>query len=318
MIVLKSKWSGLAALLFTIAATLPAAAETLDRIVASVDGEPITLYELREYQAKQSKVIPNASQASDNEVLQALITEKLVAREILARGIRVRDEDIDRYIDRIKQQNHLDDDGLKKALAAQGMDYTKYREQIRKEIEKVQLLNREIRGKVNISPEDVHRYYEAHKKDYEQPGGVKLRQITLKLSQDAPDEIVKAVADRLSAIRTRVVKGGEDFAKVAKEVSEDPLAPEGGDLGEMQPEKLVPEFETAVAKLKDGEVSEPIRTSMGMHLVKLEKRIEVGYRPEEEVAADIKDKLYNEALDERYKRWLLEDIQKNHYVETKL
>ena len=317
MIVGKSKWSGPAAFVLAIATALPAAAEVLDRIVASVDGEPITLYELREYQAKQSKVIPNASEATEDEVLQALITEKLVGREIQARGIRVRDEDIDRYIDRIKQQNHLDDEALKKALAQQGMDYDKYREQIRKEIEKVQLLNREIRGKVNVSPEDVHRYYEAHKKDYEQPGGVKLRQITLRLSADAPEEIVKAVTDRLSAIRTRVVKG-EDFAKVAKEVSEDPLAPEGGDLGEVQPEKLVPELETAVAKLKDDEVTEPIRTSMGLSIVKLEKRIPVGYRPEEEVAADIKDKLYNEALDERYKRWLLEDIQKNHYVETKL
>jgi peptidyl-prolyl cis-trans isomerase SurA len=317
MTVGKSKWASLASLVFAVATAVSAAGEVIDRIVASVDGDPITLYELREYQAKQSKVNSRASEASDDEVLQALITEKLVGREILARGIRVRDEDIDRYIDRIKQQNHLDDEGLKKALAQQGMDYEKYREQIRKEIEKVQLLNREIRGKVNVSPEDVHRYYEAHKKDYEQAGGVKLRQITLRLSEDAPEELVKAVTDRLSAIRARVVKG-EDFAKVAKEVSEDPLAPEGGDLGEVQPEKLVPELETAVAKLKDGEVSEPIRTNMGLSIVKLEKRIPVGYRPEEEVAADIKDKLYNEALDERYKRWLLEDIQKNHYVETKL
>ena len=313
----KMRWGAAAVLALAVGTALPAFAEVLDRIVASVDGEPITLYELHQYQTKQASVIPNAAQARESDVLQALITEKLVAREILARGIRVRDEDIDRYIDRIKQQNHLDDAALKEALSKQGMDYAKYRDQIRKEIEKVQLLNREIRGKVNVTPEDVHRFYEAHKKDYEQPGGVKLRQITLKLSQDAPEEISKTIVDRLNGIRARVVKG-EDFAKVAKEVSEDPLAPDGGDLGEVQPEKLVPEFETAIAKLKEGEVSEPIRTNMGVHLVKLEKRIPVGYRPEEEVAADIKDKLYNEALDERYKRWLLEDIQKNHYIETKL
>ena len=86
----------------------------------------------------------------------------------------------------------------------------------------------------------------------------------------------------------------------------------------MHPEKLVPEFEEAIAKMKDGEVSEPIRTKIGVHLLKLDKRIPVGHRPQEEVAADIKEKLYNEALDERYKRWLLEDIQKHHYVEIKL
>jgi len=307
----------LAAIAVLAVAAATASAEVIDRIVGSVDGEPITLYELQQYRDKQLAAMPNVSQATPEEILQALITEKCLAREIIARGIRVRDEDIDRYIDRIKQQNKVDEAGLKQALAQQGMDYGKYREQIKKEIEKVQLLNREIRGKVNVTPEDVTRYYQAHKVDYEQPGGVKLRQITMKLSPDAPDEIVKTITERLQGVRQRALKG-EDFAALAKEVSEDPLGPEGGDLGEVQPTKLVPEFESAVGKLKEGEISEPIRTKVGLHLIKLEKVIEVGYRPESEVAADIKDKLYNEALDERYKRWLLEDVQKNHYIETKL
>lgn len=310
-------WRWPAAVGLALVMTAPASAEIVDRIVGSVDGEPITLYELRQYRDKQMAAMPNAQNVTSEEMLQALITEKCLAREILARGIRVRDEDIDRYIDRIKQQNKVDEAGLKKALAQQGMDYDKYREQIRKEIEKVQLLNREIRGKVNVTPEDVTRYYEAHKADYEQPGGVALRQITMKLSPDAPDEIVGAITQRMNDVRGRIVKG-EDFATLAKQFSEDPLAPEGGDLGEVQPSKLVPEFETVVGKLKEGEVSEPIRTKVGLHLLKLEKVIKGGHRPESEVAADIKDKLYNEALDERYKRWLLEDIQKNHYIETKL
>ena len=199
-----SKWVGSLILVLAIAA--PSGAEVIDRIVASVDGEPITLYELNQYRAKQA-AMPNIEQATDNDILQALITEKLVAREIIARGIRVRDEDIDRYIDHIKQSNRLDEDQLKTALSQQGLEYTKYREQIKKEIEKVQLLNREIRGKVNITPEDVDRYYQAHLKDYEQPGGVKLRQITLALSQDAPEEISKAVIERLGAVRQRIEKG---------------------------------------------------------------------------------------------------------------
>ncbi len=77
------------------------------------------------------------------------------------------------------------------------MDYTKYRQQIREEIEKVQLLNKEIRAKVTISPEDVHRYYEAHKKDYERAGSVQVRQITLRLDPDAPEPIVTAVMERM-------------------------------------------------------------------------------------------------------------------------
>lgn len=292
-------------------------AEVVNRIVASVDGEPITLYELREYEAKERALLPNASAATQNNMLQALITEKLVAREIAARGIHVRDQDVDRYIDHIKQTNHVDEEQLKEVLKQQGMDYGKYRDQVRSEIEKVQLLNREIRGKVNVTPEDVDRYYQAHKKDYELPGKVHVRQITLRLDENAPDEIVKPVMERAQDLRARLQKG-EDFAKLAKQVSEDPVAADGGDLGEVEPAKLLPEFETAVDKMKEDEVSEPIRTKMGVHLLKLEKRIPVSYRPQEELAADIKEKLYNDALDERYKRWLLEDIQKHHYVEIKL
>ena len=312
---MRSNWIWIGACLALGAS--PLRGEVVNRIVASVDGEPITSYELRQYEAKQQARMPGLQPGSDREILQGLIMEKLVALEIAARGIRVRDEEIDRYIDRIKETNHVDDAQLREALRQQGMDYEKYREQIRQEIEKVQLVNRDIRGKVNVTPEDVGRYYEAHKKDYELPGRVKVQQITLRLDPAAPDEIAQGVIDRLQELRARLVKG-EDFAKIAKQYSEDPAAADGGELGEVDPTKLLPEFETAIATMKEGDLSEPIRAKMGVHLLRLEKRIPLGYRPEKEVAADIKEKLYNEALDERYKRWLLEDLQKHHYVEIKL
>ena len=312
---MKSTWMLVAAGLVLAAA--PLRAEVMNRIVASVDGDPITLYELNQYEEKQRALMPSLQIPSQNDALQALIMEKLLAKEIAAKGIHVRDEDIDRYVDHIKESNHLTDDQLKEALKQQGVDYAKYRDQVRQEIEKVQLLNREIRGKVNISPEDVQRYYEAHKKDYERPARVKVRQIMLRLDPNAPDEIAQAVTQRIEGLRAQILKG-EDFTKVAKQYSEDPAAADGGDLGEVEPSKMLPEFETVLTKMKEGEVSEPVRTNMGVHLLKLEKRIAVGYQAESELAAEIKEKLYSEALDERYKRWLLEDIQKHHYVETKL
>lgn len=312
---MKSTWMLVAAGLVLAAA--PLRAEVVNRIVASVDGDPITLYELNQYEEKQRALMPSMRIPGQNDALQALITEKLLAKEIAAKGIHVRDEDIDHYVDHIKESNHLTDDQLKEALKQQGVDYAKYRDQIRQEIEKVQLLNREIRGKVNISPEDVQRYYEAHKKDYERPARVKVRQIMLRLDPNAPSEIAQAVTQRIEGLRAQILKG-EDFAKVAKQYSEGPAAADGGDLGEVEPSKMLPEFEAVLTKMKEGEVSEPVRTNMGVHLLKLEKRIAVGYQAESELAAEIKEKLYSEALDERYKRWLLEDIQKHHYVETKL
>jgi peptidyl-prolyl cis-trans isomerase SurA len=292
--------------------------QVIDRIVASVDGEPITLYELEQYIAKQRANLSNLSTPTRNEALQGLITEKLVAKEITAQNIRVRDEDIDRYIERIRQQNRMTEEQLKAALQQQNLTYDQYRAQVKAEIEKIQLLNRQIRGRVNITPEDIQRYYDAHKEDYNLPAKVHLRHIVLRLDPEAPEELVDAVSDRAKGIRKRLVEDKEDFATVAKQTSEDAVAGEGGDLGEIEPSQVLPEFEKALETMKEGEVSEPIRTPAGFHLLKLEKRLKEGYRPLAEISDQIKEKLYSQALDERYRRFLLEDLQKHHYVEVQL
>lgn len=315
---MKKSWF-IAAAFVAATATASSAAEVLNRVVASIDGEPITLYEFQQYAAREkSASLASPQTPSQRDILQALITEKLVAKEIAAQNIRVRDEDVDHYIDRIKAQNRMTDEQLKAALQQQGLSYDKYRNQVKTEIEKIQLLNRQIRGRVNVTPEDVQRYYDAHKEQYRTSAKVHLRHIMLRLGQDAPAEVAKAVTDRAEALRKRIVEGKEDFAKIAKESSEDGAAADGGDLGEVEPSQVLPEFEAALKDMKEGEVSQPIRTRAGVHILKLEKRMAPGYRPVADLAEEIKDKLYNQALDERYRRWLLEDLQKHHYVEVKL
>ncbi|MGH7858457.1 MAG: peptidylprolyl isomerase [Candidatus Binatia bacterium] len=309
----------LAVVFFCAVVASVARAQVVNRIVASVDGEPITLYELEEYARKRSDTVSAMpGRISREDLLQALITEKLVTKEIDAKGIRVGDEDIDHYIERIRQQNRLSEEQLKEALQQQGLSWEQYREQVRGEIQKIQLLNREIRGKVNITPEDVQRHYDAHKEEHRVSAKVHLRHIVLRLEPNAPEEVVEAVRERAEGVRKRIVDDGEDFGAVAKEVSEDPAAAQGGDLGPVDPGKIIPEFEELLPKLEEGEVSEPVRTSAGIHLLMIEKRIAEGYTPIENVSEGIKEKLYNKALDERYRRWLLEDLKKRHYVEIKL
>ena len=296
----------------------PVGAEVLNRIVATVDGDPITAHELDQY-IKRIRSDMNAPIAPPpKDALQALITEKLVEKEIIARKVSVGDEDIELYVQRIRDQNKLTKEQLEEALKQQGLSMDAYRKQVKGEIEKIQLLNREIRGKVNVTPQDVERYYEAHKKEYEIPSQVHLRHIVLRLDPNAPESIAEAANERLLGIRKRIVDDDEDFAKVAKEVSEDPAGQQGGDLGEVEPSKVLEEFATALERMDEGDVSEPIRTSSGLHILKLEKKIDAGYRPIADVSAAIKDKLYAEALDQRYRRWLEEDLQKRHFVEVKL
>lgn len=310
------QWISIGFLVLAVAGS--ASAELLNRVVATVDGEPITAHQLEEYVRKQSIDFSAPDAPTQEQVLRALILESLVEKEIATRGIAVGDRDIDHYIERILEQNKLPREQLEAALKQQGLTLEAYRKQVKSEIEKIQLLNREIRGKVNVTPQDVERYYEAHKKEYEVPAQIQLRHIVLRLSPDAPEEIVVATRERLLAIRERIVDDEEDFAEVAKQVSEDPSGAHGGDLGEFTPGQVLDEFEAALRTMEEGDVSEPIRTSSGLHLVKLEKRIAAGYRPIAEVSAAIKEKLFAEALDARYKKWLDEDLVKRHFVEVKL
>lgn len=295
-----------------------APAELLNRVVATVDGEPITLFELERFVQDRHGELTRAGIKTLKEALEGLITEKLLAKEIADQKVDVRDEDIDRYIQQIRGQNRLSEDQLAQALQQEGLTYDQYRAQVKKEIEKIQLLTREIRGRVNITPEEVERYYEAHKKEYYVPARVRLRHIILLVQPNAPNEVAAATFARARELRKRIVDKKEDFHKLAKLYSEDAAAAQGGDLGEVQPDQVLPQFEAVLPTLAEGEVSQPIRTEVGVHLIKMEKRRPEGHRPLAEVSKEIKDKLYNEALEARYTRWLSEDLKKRHYVEIKL
>ena len=101
-------------------------AEVVDRIVATIDGEPITAHEVKRYGEEHGNPA-----VSDAQLLDALITERLLEQEVKQQGIVVRKEDIEAYVQAVKQRNHLDDDTFERALAAQGMTLEGYRTRIK-------------------------------------------------------------------------------------------------------------------------------------------------------------------------------------------
>src|SRR5262249_12310793 len=114
-----------------------ARAEVVNRVVATVDGEPITAYEAQRY-AKEH----GADGVPERQPLEALITDRLLEKEIKAQGIAAKDDEIDRYIEEIQTRNGMDADRFAKALGAQGMTLEAYRQKVKVEIERAQLVNR--------------------------------------------------------------------------------------------------------------------------------------------------------------------------------
>ena len=312
------RWVLAAAALAAIASVSTAAhAETVDKILATIDGEPVTMYEVQQFTADQMHTPgtnPDSANLDPKAALDACITEKIIEMEISDKGIVVRDEDIDRYIEGIRAQNNISMDRLKQAVETQGMSWDGYRKRVRLELEKGQLINREIRGKVNVTPEDVQRYYEKHKDEYSTPGTVHLRHIVLLLPKDASAQDVAKVMAKAKDLRQKIADGA-DFAEVAKQYSQDAAASSGGDLGFVKKGGMLDAIEKAAEKLKVGEVSQPIQTSAGIHLIKLEGVQQASSKLAADEADEIKKQLYNAALEERYQRWLTEDLRKLHHVE---
>jgi peptidyl-prolyl cis-trans isomerase SurA len=295
-------------------AAVPALGEIVNKVLATVDGEPVTMYEVKQFAAHNIRARELGTGVDQSALLDAVITDKLVQKEVSDKGIVVRDEDVNRYIENIKERNKINDEQLQQALQQQGMTLESYRTQIRQDIQRQQLISHEIRGKVNVTPEEVQRYYEAHLSEYSTPERIEVAHIVFRLPADPPNDQVAAITAKAEEVYQRIKKGA-DFGEMAKQYSEDASAQNGGDLGWFKKGELLDSLEQAAARLRVGEVSEPVRSKVGIHLIKLEGREGAAHQNLDELADQIKEQLYNAALEERFQKWLTEDLRKRHHVE---
>ncbi len=305
--------------------SLPAllSAGVIEQLIAVIDGEPYTLTNIKVFAKTKGKVeFPtgdlNRINDTDRDILEQFVTEKLLETEIREAGIKVSDAEVDEYIGQIKARNKLSDDDLQTALRREGQTLTSYRASVKSELEKNEMINRQVRAKVNISDEDAERYYKLNMKNYRSGERAQLRHILLTLPEKASEEETRSISGKASALYERL-KAGEDFAKLAVEYSEGAGHAEGGNIGWVQRGTLVKEIEDiAFEKLSVGQVSEPFRSSLGVHIVKLEARDPGKALPFSTVAPKIKEELYVKALDERFGKWVKSDLRKKHHVDIKI
>jgi peptidyl-prolyl cis-trans isomerase C len=152
-------------------------------------------------------------------------------------------------------------------------------------------LNREIVDKVKVDPADVKKYYEVHSSDYATGEQVKASHILVDTEEKAKE--IKKKLDE-----------GADFAELAKADSSCPSASRGGDLGYFTKETMVPEFAKAAFALKVGEISEPVKTQFGWHIIKVTDRKPAGTKPFDEVKGEIEQKLLGERQQAAYEELL--------------
>jgi peptidyl-prolyl cis-trans isomerase SurA len=298
-------------------------AAVVEQLIAVVDGEPFTLSNINRYaKEKLKRGFPTGDLAqinsADREALEQFITDKLLEAEVREGGISVSEEDVNGYIEQVKKTNRLSDDDLKAALSREGQTLASYRASVKTEMEKSEILDRQVRRKVSITDEDVERYYKQNQKNYRGEERARIRHILFSLSENAPADQVQGATDKANELY-RKISAGEDFAALAREFSEGAGHAEGGDIGWVKRGTLIGGLEeVAFEKLAVGRVSEPFRTSMGVHIVKLEARESGAALPLSTVAPRIKQELLSKALEERFAQWLKTDLRRKHRVDLKV
>lgn len=308
------------------AMAVSAQAETIDRVVATVNNEIVTASELDEsvefLMLKAGQ--PDASRLSAQErltlqrrVLEELINKKLVEEFAAKSGIQASDEEVDRAVQDVMVRNNLTRERLEAALRQDGLTFEEYRAQIREQIVKAKLINREVRPNIGVSDDAVREYYLNHPEQFKTEQGVVLRHIMFRLPKHPGDKTIQDTLKKARSVRQEYLDG-RPFEELARRYSQDEAtAGQGGMLGFFRREDLIPEFREAVERLSESEVSEPIRTPTGIHLVKVEERTTGALRPFEKVKDEIRSRLYEEQGERFFQDWIKE-LRKNAFIEILL
>ncbi len=155
-----------------------------------------------------------------------------------------------------------------------------------------------LSGQYNATEEEIEDHYQANTERFSHEEQVKARHIIIQLDQNAPEETVETARERLVEARDSIIQGAE-FAELAREISDGPSAPQGGDLGWFGRGAMVETFEEAAFGMEPGQISEPVRTQFGWHLIKVEDRRPAGVKPLEEVRETIADRIRREKASTR-------------------
>jgi len=246
----------------------------VDRVIAIVNDEALTQYDVNEQkrvvlgQMKTSNLTPPSPEVLEKQLLERLITERVLLQYAKETGIRIDDTTVERALARIAEDNKLSNDEFKKAVEREGIPFAKYRSDIRNEITVQRLREREVEGRVNVSDAEVD--YLLATLESQAGGEVEYRLahiLVLVPEQASTDQI--DVRQRRAETALAQVRSGTDFSQVAAGFSDAQDALQGGNLGWRAPARLPTVFADSVRKMKPGDVSPVLRSASGFHIVKL-------------------------------------------------
>jgi peptidyl-prolyl cis-trans isomerase SurA len=250
--------------------------DLLDRIAAIVNDGLVLKSELDQQMTSVEKRLQEQKvELPSQSVLQQQVLDRLVLQEIQLQrakhvGLTITDEQLNGALQEIAARNKIPFDQLPTALQAQGVDYKTYRESMRKELTLSTLRQRDVIAHINVSPHELEQYM-AREQNAAANDEFNVSHILLSLPAAATPQQLDDISHKAQDVASRAGKG-EDFGQLAIANSNSQTALDGGQLGWRKGSQLPQFILDLVVKMKPGEVSEPVRTPSGYHIVKLNER----------------------------------------------
>jgi peptidyl-prolyl cis-trans isomerase SurA len=253
----------------------------VDRIVAIVNKEVITASELAnavataERELRRRGTAPPERAVLERQMLERLILDKAQTQLAQSTGIRVDELQLDRAVQRIAEGNRMSLPEFRAALERDGVPFDAFRQDVRDQIVLNRLREREVDEKIQVSDSEIDLFLEQMKTASPERVEYNLSHILVRVPEQANPEQVEAARRRVEQALA-AARDGTDFARVAATYSNSPEALQGGSLGWRAHDRLPELFASALASLKPGEITSPLRSPAGFHLLKLNDRRAAG------------------------------------------
>lgn len=288
----------------------PSTASVTDRIIAVVNTELIMLSELKAEVATEERRLQETYRGAELQRrlrqveymgLTRMIERKLQLQTAKTKGVEVADDEVQRAALELKRQGEKIDES--------NPDDKK---NIKEQLLLMRVVDREVRSGVMVTEAEIQRYYESHQNRFLMPDEYRISQI---LILRKPRETIEDARERAASVAS-ALKQGADFAELALKYSDGPEATKGGNIGFVRQGELLPQIERALSTLDLGQITEPIETSDGWHIIKLDEKRLPQFRPFAEVKTEIQTLVFQQKTEDVYQAWL-GDLKNKAFIEVK-
>lgn len=305
-----SLYFGIFILLFLTSVSISSARDVIDGVIAVVNDDVITLSEFeKRLPDKNVKITPQ----QEKTILDQMIEQKLLEQEADKAGIKVSESEVDQGIQNVIGKFNLTDEQMKQVLAKENLTPEQFREQWRLQILSQKLIGAKLQGQLAVTEDEIEEYYKANYGSDERVDEVKIAHILITPDAAGGEAQAKQRAEEVA----EMAKSGEDFAKLAREYSNDTISSvKGGELGSFRKGDLVEPLENAAYSTPVGEISGPVESPAGYHIIKvLDKKTSEGSL--ETYREEIKEKLYREKAEKELSAWI-DEVKSSAYIDLRI